>query len=81
MLELRCNNGATGLEIKSTTGHIRLLMQQRLLRGDWPRAFLEALMYGERTQFLLKTRGMLGRASSSLGPGPWELPSSPEALM
>lgn len=65
MRELRCNNGAAGLEIKSTTGHIQLLMQQRLLRGDWPRAFLEALMYGERA--VSETKNMLDRDSNGLG--------------
>lgn len=45
-----------------------------------PRLSPKALMYGERTQLLLKTRGMLGRASNSLGLGPWELPSSPLRL-
>lgn len=65
MLELGCNNGAAGLEIKTNIGHIPLLMHQRLLRGDWPRAFLEALMYGERA--VSETKNMLDRDSNDLG--------------
>lgn len=58
-------------------GSLRTERQAIAVGGvDWStEAFPVALLYRERTS---KTSSMFGRASNSLGPGPWEL--FPEAL-